>query len=440
MSEEYYIITYGCQMNEHDSEKIAGMLENMGYKPTEEPENADVVVMNTCLVRENAELTVYGKVGSLKKLKENNPEMVLAVGGCMMQKEEPAQELYQKHPQVDIIFGTHNLHRIPALIEQIKSGEEQIIEIWDEPQKPDIDTPVKRKNDFQAWVTIIKGCDNYCSYCVVPFVRGPERSRPEAKIMQEVKNLTAEGVKEITLLGQNVNAYGQDLGDNYSFKKLLNKLSKTASLHRIRFMTSHPRDFNQELIKTVASNDKICSHYHLPVQSGSTRILNRMNRGYTRKEYLSLIKKIKELDPNAAITSDIIVGFPGETRNDFEKTLSLVKECRFDMAFTFAYSTRPGTKAENMDGNIEPEEKKSRLHELMNVQNEISQEKNEQLVGKTIDVLVEGESKNNPENYSSRTESNKLVIIPGKPDLKGKIIPVKITEAGSWTLYGEILS
>ena len=439
MSEKYNVITYGCQMNEHDSEKISGMLENMNYEPVENPEEADVVVINTCLIRENAELTVYGKVGALKKLKEENPDMVLAVGGCMMQKDEPAERLYQKHPQVDIIFGTHNLHRIPALIEQIKSGEEQIIEIWDEPKAPDEDTPVKRKNDFQAWVTIIKGCDNYCSYCVVPYVRGPERSRSKNKIIQEVKELAAEGVKEITLLGQNVNAYGQDLERNYSFSQLLGELTEIKFLQRIRFMTSHPRDFNEDIIKTVTKNKKLCSHYHLPVQSGSSKILERMNRGYTRNEYLELINKIRNIDPGASITSDIIVGFPGETEEDFQKTLSLVRKCRFDMAFTFAYSSRPGTAAENMEKEVDSEEKKARLHKLMEVQNKISKEKNKQLVGEKLEVLVEGESKKNSDNYSSRTETNKLVIVPGKPELKGKIIPVEITEAGSWTLYGKIL-
>jgi len=438
-SEKYHIITYGCQMNEHDSEKISGQLQDMGYEPTEEAENADIVVINTCLVRENAELTVYGKVGALKKLKENNPDMILAVGGCMMQKDEPADRLYEKHPQVDIIFGTHNRHRIPALIEEIKSGREQIVEVWDEPKEPDPETPVKRKNNFQAWVTIVKGCDNYCSYCVVPHVRGPERSRREADIISEVENLVEDGVKEITLLGQNVNAYGQDLKNSTSFSGLLEKLTGIEDLKRIRFMTSHPRDFHQGIIDVVRYNDSICSHYHLPVQSGSTKILRRMNRGYTRDEYLKLIEKIRTDDEKAAITSDIIVGFPGETEEDFQQTLDLVRRCRFDMAFTFSYSTRPGTAAEKMEDKVESEVKNERLQRLMKVQNEISKEKNEKLIDEVVEVLVEGESKNNPDTFSGYTDTNKLVIIPARPGLQGKIVPVKITEAGSWTLYGELL-
>ncbi len=440
MVESYHVITYGCQMNEHDSEKISGLLEDMGYERTKDYKKADVVVINTCLVRENAELTVYGKVGSFKEIKRENPDMILALGGCMMQKEEPAQRIREKHSQVDIIFGTHNLHRLPALIEQVKKGGEQIIELWDEPVYPDEEVPVKRKNDYQAWVTVVRGCENYCSYCVVPHVRGPERSRPPEKIVEEVGEIVDNGIKEITLLGQNVNCYGQDLEEDYSFADLLKRLDSIEGLDRIRYMTSHPRDFNEEIIDAVINSSKICSHYHLPVQSGSSRILKKMNRGYTRAEYMDLIDKLKKKDPGAAVTSDIIVGFPGEKEEDFQKTLELVKECRFDMAFTFIYSDRPGTAAKEMDEKVPASVKKDRLHRLMEEQNKISREKNEELVGTRVNILVEGESKNNPDTFCGRTETNKLVIIPAVPDLKGKIVPVKINEAGSWTLYGDIIS
>ncbi|SDL91462.1 tRNA (N6-isopentenyl adenosine(37)-C2)-methylthiotransferase MiaB [Halarsenatibacter silvermanii] len=437
----YHVITYGCQMNEHDSEKIRGMLESMGYNEVKKAEEADIIVINTCLIRENAELTVYGKVGALKKFKEENPDLVLAVGGCMMQKDTTAKKLYNKHPEVDIIFGTHNLPRLPSLIENVKEGNDKIIEISDAPLEAnkDSETPVKRESDIKAWITVIRGCENYCSYCVVPHVRGPERSRPEAQILEEIKGVVYNGVKEVTLLGQNVNAYGKDLEKDKNFADLLKKAADIKGLQRIRYMTSHPRDFDEQMIEVTAGTDKISSHYHLPVQSGSDSVLKMMNRGYTRANYLNLVEKIRSHDPAAAITTDIIVGFPGEKESDFQKTIDLVEECRFDMAFTFAYSERPDTRAQKMEDDVDPEVRQERLQELMEVQNRISQEKNQELVDETVEILVEGESRKNPETFAGRTETNKLVIIPKDEGLRGKLIPVKINEAGSWTLYGEPL-
>ncbi|MFW5873090.1 MAG: tRNA (N6-isopentenyl adenosine(37)-C2)-methylthiotransferase MiaB [Bacillota bacterium] len=436
----YHIITYGCQMNEHDSEKIAGMLETMGYKETKDHADADIIVFNTCLIRKNAELKVFGKIGSLKQLKEDKPDLIIAVGGCMMQQEGPVDELYKKYPQVDIIFGTHNIHKLPSLINQVKHGDERVIDVWEEDKGLIPDLPSKRRNDFQAWVTIIQGCDNYCSYCIVPHVRGTERSRPMDDIIDEVKTLVADGVIEITLLGQNVNSYGLDLNEDYDFPDLLNKLAKVNGLEKIKYMTSHPKDLSEKLIETVAQNDNISKHFHLPVQSGSSKILKTMNRKYDRKRYLNLIDKIRERIPDAVITTDFIVGFPGETKSDFEDTLSLVDKVRFDMAYTFAYSPREGTPAAKRDDQISSEEKHRRLQALMEKQNQISYEVNQKLIGKEIDVLVEGESKKDPDYFSARSDGNKLVIIPAKSNkLIGKFIKTKINEAGSWTLYGEIV-
>ncbi|WP_270453549.1 tRNA (N6-isopentenyl adenosine(37)-C2)-methylthiotransferase MiaB [Halonatronomonas betaini] len=437
----YHIITYGCQMNEHDSEKIAGMLESMGYQETDDHAGADIIVFNTCLIRKNAELKVFGKVGSLKQLKEDNPEMIIAVGGCMMQQKGPVDELYQKYPQVDIIFGTHNIHKLPSLINQVKHGEERVIDVWEEDKGLIPDLPSKRRNKFQAWVTIIQGCDNYCSYCIVPHVRGSERSRPLEDIVDEVKKLVADGVIDITLLGQNVNSYGLDLDDDYDFPDLLSELAKINGLEKIKYMTSHPKDLSDKLIKTVARNDNISKHFHLPVQSGSSRILKAMNRKYDREHYLGLINKIRDNIPDAVITTDFIVGFPGETESDFEKTLSLVEKVRFDMAYTFAYSPREGTPAAKKADQISSEEKHRRLQALMDKQNQISYEVNQELIGKEIDVLVEGESKKDPDYFSARSDGNKLVIIPAKTKkLIGNIITAKINEAGSWTLYGDIVN
>ena len=438
-NKNYHIITYGCQMNEHDSEKLAGMLEDMGYNKTDELEEADIILLNTCTIRENAELKVFGKVGSLKRLKRKNSDLIIGIGGCMMQVDEVVDKIYEKFSHVDLVFGTHNIHRLPELIKQIEDEKERVFEIWQEEDGLIPDVAVRRKGDFKAWVSIIQGCDNFCSYCIVPHVRGRERSRPPAEIISEIKKVVDKGVKEITLLGQNVNSYGKDMDQDMDFADLLYKINEIKGLKRIRFMTSHPRDFSEKLIKAISEYDKVCEHFHLPVQSGSSRVLNKMNRGYTRKEYLKLVNKIKEHIERPSITTDIIVGFPEETEEDFNETLSLVKKVKFDMAYTFAYSPREGTRAAEMEEQVAEDIKDDRLQRLMDIQNKISYENNKHFKGETVRVLVEGESKNNPKNFMGRSRRNKLVIFPKCKDCKGQIIKVKINEVNSWTLYGEIV-
>lgn len=438
-NKKYYIKTYGCQMNEHDSEKIAGMLEEMGYTPTDELKKADLIFLNTCTVRENAELKVFGKVGSLKRLKRDNPDLIIGIGGCMMQVEKPVQKIKKKFPHVDLVIGTHNLQKLPELVSEIEESDQRIISVWDEEKGIIPNLPSVRKSDFQAWVTIMQGCDNYCSYCIVPYVRGHERSRPKENIIKEVENLIEDGVLEITLLGQNVNSYAQDLEADYDFADLLAELDEIEGLKRIRYMTSHPRDFNDKTIKTIADSKKVCEHFHLPIQSGSNDVLYEMNRGYTREEYLTIIDSIKEHFDHYSITTDIIVGFPGETEEDFKDTLDIVKEVEFDMAFTFKYSKRTGTPAAKKDNQVSEDVKDRRLQELMKVQNKISLRQNKKLEKKTLEVLVEGESKNNPDTFMGRSRTNKLVIFPRQAGLIGKIVKVKINNAQSWTLYGDVI-
>lgn len=436
---KYFIITYGCQMNEHDSEKLAGMLEGIDYQKAGQVEEADIILLNTCTIRENAELKVFGKVGELKRLKENNPELIIGVGGCMMQSEKAVQQLYEKHPQVDLIFGTHNIHHVPDLIQRIEKERGRIVEVWDEEEGLIPDLPSVRESDFKAWVSIIQGCNNFCTYCIVPYVRGRERSRPLKEIVSEVERLAAEGVKEITLLGQNVNSYGKDLEEKVDFADLLQELDKIPGLQRLRYMTSHPRDFSNKLIEVIKDSRSVCEHFHLPIQSGSNSILKKMNRGYNREKYLELVNKIRQEIPEASITTDIIVGFPGETEEEFQETMELVREARFDSAFTFIYSARTGTPAAKMEDQIPEEVKKDRLNRLMTLQNQISLEKNQEDLGKIVEVLIEGESKNNPETLMGRDRRNKLVIIPRAEGVIGEIVKVKINRVQSFTLYGEVV-
>ncbi|MFW5991720.1 MAG: tRNA (N6-isopentenyl adenosine(37)-C2)-methylthiotransferase MiaB [Halanaerobiaceae bacterium] len=438
-NKKYFIITYGCQMNVHDSEKLAGMLEDMEYQQATDIEKADIILINTCTIRENAELKVFGKIGALKKLKRNNPDLIIGVGGCMMQSEKAVKELYEKYPQVDLIFGTHNIHHVPELIARIENERDRIVEVWDEEEGLIPDLPSRRENDYKAWVSIIQGCNNFCTYCIVPYVRGRERSRPWQDIVEEVRNLTDQGVKEITLLGQNVNSYGKDLTEKIDFADLLEKLDHNEGLKRIRYMTSHPRDFTGKVIRVIKNAESICEHFHLPVQSGSSRILKRMNRGYSKEEYIELVKMIRREIPQSSITTDFIVGFPGETEEDFFETLDMVEKVRFDSAFTFIYSRRKGTPAAKMDRQIKEDIKKERLNRLMEKQNSISREINNELAGNIVRVLVEGESKNNPEMYHGRDRRNKLIIFPRQKNITGEIIRVKITKAQSFTLFGEVV-
>lgn len=435
----YHIITYGCQMNEHDSEKMAGMLREMGYEKTTKMEEADLIILNTCCVRENAELTVFGKLGELKKLKEKNSDLLIGIGGCMMQQGYIVEEIYKKYPHVDFIFGTHTIHHLPDLIESVQERQQREIRIKERSDELSPEMPSQRESDYKAWVSIILGCNNFCTYCIVPYVRGRERSRPKEEIIREVKNLVADGVIEVTLLGQNVNSYGKDLDEDVDFADLLKDIDRIQGLKRIRFMTSHPRDFSRKLIETIKNGEKICEHIHLPLQAGSTRVLRKMNRGYTKEEFIELALEIREQISEASITTDIIVGFPGETEEDFEETLDVVRTVRFDNAFTFLYSPRKGTPAAKMEEQVPRAVKKARFDRLVSLQNKISRELNEEYVGKVVEVLSEGESKKDPERQMGRTRTHKIVVFPSKQDLEGRLVRVKIQRAQTFTLFGEMV-
>lgn len=437
----YHIITYGCQMNEHDSERLAGQLRTLGYSYIEDYTKADIIILNTCSVRENAELKVFGKVGELKAVKRQNSNLIIGIAGCMMQQEQVVEELLQKYPQVDMIFGTYNIHKLGDLIKEVQTKKKKrVVDVWNQAPEFIPELPSERTSPFQAWVSIILGCNNFCTYCIVPYVRGRERSRRMEDIVREVERLVQDGVVEITLLGQNVNSYGKDLKDEeYDFADLLKRLDTIEGLQRIRYMTSHPRDFSDKLIETVKTSKKVCEHFHLPVQSGSTRILTLMNRGYTQEKYLELTAKIKEAVPDASITTDFIVGFPGETEEDFLETLKVVDVVEFDAAYTFLYSQRTGTPAAGYEEQVTDEVKKERLQRLMDLQAEKSLKQNQKLLGATLEVLVEGESKSNPERWQGRTRTNKIVLFPrGEEDLTGKLVTIHIDKVQSWNLYGEV--
>lgn len=433
----YMIETWGCQMNERDSEILAGFMEKMGYRQTNDHDDADVIILNTCCVREKAEKKVYGKLGEYKRLKSKNPELILAICGCMVQQPEVAAKIRQRAPYVDLLFGTHNLHQLPDLLEQVKRSRESIVEIWEQEGKVVEDLPSHRAHGVKAYVSITYGCNNFCTYCIVPYVRGRERSRRPEDILNEIAKLGQAGYKEVTLLGQNVNSYGKDLEEKVDFADLLARIESIPGIEWVRYMTSHPRDFSEKLIDTIAASRKVCEHFHLPIQAGSNTILEKMNRGYTREHYLDLITRICAKVPNCSVTTDLIVGFPGETEKDFQDTLEIVETVRFDAAYTFIYSPRKGTPAARMPFQVEENIKKERLQRLMELQNRISREINENLVGQIVDGLVEGFSKNNPSKLSARTRTNKIIIFEGDPDLMGRIIPFKIKEAQTWNLLGE---
>ncbi len=436
---KYHIITYGCQMNVHDSEKLAGMLSEIGYTETSSQHDADLVLFNTCCVRENAELKVYGNVGALKAYKQANPNMIIGVCGCMMQQEEIAKFIVDRFPFVDLVFGTHNLHRFPQLLLQALDSSHTIIEVLDEEGTIVEHIPTKRDKGVSAWTTIMYGCNNFCSYCIVPYVRGRERSRDPEEIVNEITKLGNQGYKEITLLGQNVNSYGEDMGGGYLFHDLLSDINKINSIERIRFMTSHPKDLSKELIRTMANSEKVCEHLHLPIQAGNNRILKAMNRKYTREEYIGLVESVREAMPDIALTTDIIVGFPGESSQEFEDTLDIIKRLKFDSAYTFIYSPRKGTPAVNIEDKISIEEKKERLAKLIEIQSKISRMKNDAYIGKVKEVLVEGRSKTNDKVLTGRTRENKIVNFIADEKVIGQLIRVKITKARSWSLEGEVL-
>lgn len=427
-------------MNEEDSQKLAGMLENMGYAVTDDENDADIIVFNTCCVRENAELKVYGSIGRLKNIKKTKPDLIIAVCGCMMQQKEIADNIKKKYPYVNLIFGTHNIHRFPELVNNAMNSQNTVIDVWDSEGEIVEGVPVARKTGISALVTIMYGCNNFCSYCIVPYVRGRERSREPKQILKEVGELSQKGFKEITLLGQNVNSYGRGLETSQGridFPGLLYMLNEVPGIERIRFMTSHPKDLSDNLIIAMRDCSKVCKHIHLPVQSGSNRILKLMNRNYTREKYIELTDKLKREIPGIAITTDIIVGFPGETDEDFNDTLDLVERVRFDSAFTFLYSPRKGTPAAKMEEQVDESAMHARFNTLADKLNPISLEKNSQLQGSTVKVLVEGPSKNDETRLSGRTDTGKLVNFTGNQALIGKIVDVRITQALTWSLNGE---
>lgn len=432
----YFIETYGCQMNEHDSEKISWILENMNYKEAQDIREADFIIYNTCLVRENAELKVYGKIGALKQLKREKPNLMIAICGCMMQREEVRNVITSKHKHVDIIFGTHNIHKLPQLINNHLQTGTTIVDIVEDSREIIENIDANRTYSYKAYINIMYGCNNFCTYCIVPYTRGREMSREPENIIKEIEDLAKNGCKEITLLGQNVNSYGKTLKYDYSFAELLKDINEIDGIERIRFMTSHPKDLSNDLIHAYATLDKLCGHLHLPVQSGSNKVLKEMNRKYTREDYLSIVYKLKELVPNIAITTDIIVGFPGETEEDFNHTLDLVNEVKFDSAYTFLYSIREGTLAAKMENQIDYKVKHNRFQRLSDTLNEISLDINQKLVGKTVEVLVEDISKNNPDVLTGRTRTSKLVHFKGSKELIGSLVNVKIEDVKTFTLEG----
>ena len=436
---KYYIETWGCQMNEEDSEKLSGMLKRIGYTRTENKEEAGIILFNTCCVRENAENKVFGNLGALKKLKKKNPDLIIGICGCMMQQEGMADRILKEFPYVNIIFGTHNAYKFPEYLNRVRTEGVQIKEIFNKETDIVEGLPIDRESSVKAFVTIMYGCNNFCTYCIVPYVRGRERSRKPEDILKEIRELVAQGYKEITLLGQNVNSYGKGLEEDVDFAKLLRMINEIEGLERVRFMTSHPKDLTVDVIMAIKECDKLCEQIHLPVQSGSNSILKKMNRHYTREYYLDLVKKIKEEIPGVTLTTDIIVGFPGETEEDFQETLELVKEVGYSSAFTFIYSRRNNTPADMMLNQVSEEDKHHRFNRLVAAVNErvIAQNKAEE--GNILEVLAEGNSKNDAEKLTGRTRTGRLVNFTGEGINAGDIVNVKITRAQNFSLIGEVI-
>ena len=434
---KYFLRTYGCQMNVHDSEEIKYYLESLGYEAVDELELADIVVLNTCAIRENAKDKVFGYLGRCKHLKKEKPNLIIAVAGCLMQKPSEIEEIHNRHKYIDIIIGTHNLNELPSLIEEANNKKIQNIEVYSNSDVVFENVKYNRDSKVSAWINIIYGCDKFCTYCIVPFTRGRERSRKMEEVLEEVRDLKNQGYMEVTLLGQNVNAYGKDLNLGYDFATLLEEVAKIG-IPRIRFVTSHPWNFTDKMVDVIAKYDNVMPYVHLPIQSGSDDILRKMNRKYTIDEYKKLFDQIKCKVKNVAITTDIIVGFPNETDEDFKKTLDIVNYCKFDGAYTFIFSPREGTAAARMEDKVSMEVKEKRLQELNNLVNKYSLESNQKLVGKVVDVLVNGISEKDSSKVYGYTETMKLVNIVGGNELIGKIVPVKITDAKSFSLDGEI--
>ena len=432
-----FVLTFGCQQNEADSEKLAGMSIDMGYTVTKDPQEADLILVNTCAIREHAEKKALSIIGQYKHIKAKRPETMIAVCGCMVVQDHRAEEIKFRYPYVDFIFGTSSLHRFPKLLfDKTTRGKRLYC-----PQESEFCVAeglrIERESNYRAWVSIMYGCNNFCSYCIVPYVRGRERSREMKEIVAEVRDLAARGYKDITLLGQNVNSYAKDSEFDYDFADLMAELSKIEGDFLLRFMTSHPKDASKKLIDTMAQNPKIARHFHLPMQSGSDEILSKMNRRYDTAKYLETVDCLRETIPDITITTDIIVGFPGETEEDFEGTLNMLRRVKFDMIYSFIYSPRKGTPAAEMECQVPDSVKSERFNRLLAVQNEIALELNQKEVGKTLRVLCDGISKNNDKVYSGRTEGNKIVFFDGEPCDTGKYLDIKIERAEAFALYGE---
>jgi len=432
----YFVETYGCQMNVRDSETLMGLFEEMGYTPAEVREEADAVIFNTCCVREGAEERLLGNLGKLKGAKAKKPDMLIMICGCMMQENGKAEKIKKSFRFVDVVFGTHNTHEMPKLMYKALTEKKREFDVWEKDGDIIEDMPVKRESSFSAWVNIMYGCNNFCSYCIVPYVRGRERSRKSGDIIKEVRGLVADGIKEVTLLGQNVNSYGKER-DEISFPELLGELDKIEGLERIRFMTSHPKDLSDSLIDAFKSLKHLCKYIHLPVQSGSNRILKLMNRHYTREDYIALVQKLRNAVPDIAISTDIIVGFPTETEEDFLDTLDLYKTVCFNSAYTFIYSPREGTPAAKMEGQVAEADNKSRMARLIALSEECSEKLNKSYIGKTVEVLVEGVARRGEDFLCGRDGTARMINFKGDKSLIGKIVSVKITSARLNVLEGE---
>ncbi len=439
LNKKYYIKTYGCQINEHDTENIKAILEDMKFVETDCIEEADLILLNTCAIRENAHNKVFGMAGRVKHLKESKPSIIFGICGCMAQEEHVVDEILSKHKWIDIVFGTHNIHKLPLILKEAMNSTKTEIEVYSIEGDVIENIPVKRDSKYKAWVNIMYGCDKFCTYCIVPYTRGKQRSRNPEYILEEVRKLKQDGYMEITLLGQNVNAYGKDLDINYDMSDLLEDCAKIG-IPRIRFVTSHPWDFTDSMIDIISKYDNIMPYIHLPLQSGSSRILKLMGRRYTKDEYLTLFNKLKKVIPNASITTDIIVGFPGETEEDFNETLDVVNKCKYDSAFTFIFSPRVGTPAARMEDHITLDEKNQRLYKLNDLVNKYALEANQKYLDKIVPVLIEGPSEKNPDLFMGYTDTMKLVNVKGPKEMEGNIVDVKITDVKTWSMDGEVVN
>ncbi|RHM56789.1 tRNA (N6-isopentenyl adenosine(37)-C2)-methylthiotransferase MiaB [Mitsuokella sp. AF33-22] len=429
-----HLIVYGCQMNQSDAERMLGQLETIGYEPTEEMGEADLILINTCCVRETAEDRVYGKIGEIKHLKRQNPDLIFGITGCMAQKEGEA--LIKRAPHIDFVLGTNKVHELTRVVREIEAEHGHVVDVeLGETELPD-DVPVARSGKLSAWIPIMYGCNNFCTYCIVPYVRGRERSRLPEEIVKEVREAVAAGYEEVTLLGQNVNSYGKD-HKQADFADLLKMVDEVPGIRRVRFMTSHPKDLSDKVIAAIRNGEHLCEHIHLPVQYGSNRILKAMNRVYTVEAYKDLVRRIRAAIPEVSLTTDLIVGFPGETDEDFAQMLDFLREIRYDSAYTFIYSKRSGTPAAKMEDQVPEDVKKARLQQLMDVQNEISLEINTKLLGREVEVMVEGPSKNDAAVWSGRTRTNKIVLFAHDGEQPGDFVTVKITHPQTWVLKGE---